>query len=107
MCQSVFCVSVFPVCHDATRVCHDATRVSQRYPCVSQRYVCVCHGVSCVCHSVTCVSRALHGRVTGVCRALPVCVRLCLSSWERLAKALSHEVQLKTRGFWELGEGPG
>ena len=40
-------------------------------------------------------------------QALPVCVRLCRSSWLRLANALSQDEQLKTRGFWELGEGPG
>lgn len=38
---------------------------------------------------------------------VPVCVRLCRSSWLRLAKALTQEEQLKTRGFWELGDGPG
>lgn len=37
----------------------------------------------------------------------PVCVRLCLSSWLRLAKAFTQEEQLKTLGFWELGDGPG
>lgn len=39
--------------------------------------------------------------------SVPVCVRLCLSSWLRLAKAFTQEEQLKTRGFWELGDGPG
>ncbi len=38
---------------------------------------------------------------------LPVCVRLCLSSWLRFANAFTQEEQLKTRGFWELGDGPG
>lgn len=38
---------------------------------------------------------------------LPVCVRLCLSSWLRLAKAFTQEEQLNTLGFWELGDGPG
>ena len=38
---------------------------------------------------------------------LPVCVRLCLSNWLRLAKAFTQEEQLKTRGFWDLGDGPG
>uniref|UniRef100_A0A3P9PHM1 Secreted protein n=1 Tax=Poecilia reticulata TaxID=8081 RepID=A0A3P9PHM1_POERE len=37
----------------------------------------------------------------------PVCVRLCLSSWLRFANAFAQDVQLKTLGFWELGEGPG
>ena len=45
--------------------------------------------------------------MTGSVILSPVCVRLCLSSWLRLAKAFPHERQLKSRGFWELGEGPG
>lgn len=44
---------------------------------------------------------------TGSIIPLPVCVRLCLSSWLRLAKAFTQEEQLKTLGFWELGDGPG
>ncbi|TNN42840.1 hypothetical protein EYF80_046970 [Liparis tanakae] len=30
-----------------------------------------------------------------------------MASWLRLAKAFTHDEQLKTRGFWELGDGPG
>uniref|UniRef100_A0A673W6Y8 Uncharacterized protein n=1 Tax=Salmo trutta TaxID=8032 RepID=A0A673W6Y8_SALTR len=37
---------------------------------------------------------------------LPVCVRLCLSSWLGLAKALSQEEHLKNLGLWEPSEGP-
>lgn len=38
---------------------------------------------------------------------LPVCVRLCLSNWLRLAKAFTQEEQLNSLGFCELGDGPG
>uniref|UniRef100_A0A8C8ESV9 Uncharacterized protein n=1 Tax=Oncorhynchus tshawytscha TaxID=74940 RepID=A0A8C8ESV9_ONCTS len=40
------------------------------------------------------------------CVGLPVCVRLCLSSWLGLAKALSQEEHLKNLGLWEPSEGP-